>query len=482
MLGLSGARAVVIIISMLAMGAAWLLMPRSEPPQIVQVAPEAPKPNLVEVMIASTDLSTGATIAANDIRWMPWPADSVPAAFIRRSSEVEKEIVGSMVQSAFLAQEPIRRDKLVRREGAGFLAAILPPGKRAVAINIDRSGGSTAGGFILPNDRVDVIRIGRQEGAPSGTEAFISETILANVRVLAIGPTIQNRGTPNEVVTGENATLELDPRQVEVITLAQRNGTLSLALRSMSDGRVSENSDQMERQGLTSSASASPPSPRGSQMTLTASMRSPLRAFGTGALLAAALIAPTALALDQALAQSGSSSHRIAARNPAANGAQKIDLAIGKSLIFDLPRDAKEVFVANPKVANAVVRSARKLFIIGMADGATSIFAMDEDGRQIAALDITVGRDLNVLRQTLRTAMPRARVDVTPAGDSVLLTGEVANAAEAQQANDIARAFVGQSGPPGAGGSTGAVINSLTIRGRDQSCSRSRWPRWRARR
>jgi len=146
---------------------------------------------------------------------------------------------------------------------------------------------------------------------------------------------------------------------------------------------------------------------------------------------------------------------------------RRLDLSIGRSLIVELPRDAKEVFVANPKVANAVVRSARKLFIIGMADGATSMFVLDAEGRQITALEIEVGRDLNVLRQTLRSAMPQAQIEIKPAGNSILLVGNVASASEATQALDIANAFVGISGE-GANSTKGAVINSLTIRGRDQ--------------
>jgi pilus assembly protein CpaC len=147
--------------------------------------------------------------------------------------------------------------------------------------------------------------------------------------------------------------------------------------------------------------------------------------------------------------------------------ARRVDLSIGRSLIVDLPRDAKEVFVANPKVANAVVRSTRKLFVIGMENGATSIFVMDADGRQIAALEVSVGRDLNVLRQTLRTALPNALVQVRPAGESILLTGVVASASEAQQAADIANAFVGVSSGLFSA-AKGAVINSLTIKGKDQ--------------
>lgn len=144
---------------------------------------------------------------------------------------------------------------------------------------------------------------------------------------------------------------------------------------------------------------------------------------------------------------------------------RKLDLSIGRSLIVELPRDAKEVFVANPKVANAVVRTARKLFVIGIADGATSMFVMDGEGRQITALEINVGRDLNVLRQTLRTALPNSQIEIKPAGDSILLVGTVPNASDATQAVDIASAFVGLNEKTS---SKGAVINSLTIRDRDQ--------------
>lgn len=166
----------------------------------------------------------------------------------------------------------------------------------------------------------------------------------------------------------------------------------------------------------------------------------------------------------------------------ASNGtsvSKRIELGIGKSFIIELPRDAREVFVANPKVANAVVRTARKIFVIGLADGNTSLFALDAEGRQIAELDIVIGRDMNVLRKLLKTAMPTSTITVSPVGDSIVLTGLVDSAAEAAQAMDIAKGFIGVSalgGMPAAGGGApvggtvveGKVINSLTIRGRDQ--------------
>ncbi|HVL74272.1 MAG TPA: type II and III secretion system protein family protein [Beijerinckiaceae bacterium] len=192
------------------------------------------------------------------------------------------------------------------------------------------------------------------------------------------------------------------------------------------------------------------------------------RRLGTGPLLAAV----AAAALSPAPAAGQPSAAAVAAPvlqvGPHEQGiARRLDLSIGRSIVVELPRDAKEVFVANPKVANAVVRSTRKLFVIGMENGATSIFVMDADGRQIAGLEVTVGRDLNVLRQTLRSALPSAPIEVRPAGDSILLTGLVASAMEAQQAVDIANAFVGTSGGLFTS-AKGAVINSLTIKGKDQ--------------
>lgn len=212
-------------------------------------------------------------------------------------------------------------------------------------------------------------------------------------------------------------------------------------------------------------------------------MKPSLRVPATGAMKILLAAACTATLMSQAMAADWGAPPPVAAAiveaGPELGVARRLDLSIGRSVVIDLPRDAKEVFVANPAVANAVVRSTRKVFLIGVANGATSVFVMDADGRQIAAIEVNVGRDLNVLRQTLRSAMPKARIEVKPAGDSVLLTGTVASAAEAQQAVDIAKAFVGQSSnaPTTGQGSvnislsgptTGAVINALTIQGKDQ--------------
>jgi pilus assembly protein CpaC len=137
-----------------------------------------------------------------------------------------------------------------------------------------------------------------------------------------------------------------------------------------------------------------------------------------------------------------------------------VPLGIGKSVAIDLPRDIKDVLVADPKVANAVVRTARRVYIIGVEVGQTNIFFFDADGHQIAGSDIAVTRDLNGLRGALKQTMPDADIRIEGVGkDAVMLSGSVATPAESQQAYDMASRLVGDGTK---------VVNAITIRGRDQ--------------
>jgi pilus assembly protein CpaC len=140
-------------------------------------------------------------------------------------------------------------------------------------------------------------------------------------------------------------------------------------------------------------------------------------------------------------------------------GSRFVALGVGKSLVVDLPRDIKDVLVANPAIANAVVRSARRAYLIGAAIGQTNVFFFDAEGRQIAGFDIAVKRDLNGMRAALRQLLPQADVRLEGVGDGVMLSGSVASAAESQQAYDLAARLVGDGTK---------VVNSLTIHGRDQ--------------
>jgi pilus assembly protein CpaC len=134
-------------------------------------------------------------------------------------------------------------------------------------------------------------------------------------------------------------------------------------------------------------------------------------------------------------------------------------LGIGKSAVVDLPREAKDVLVADPKTANAVIRSAQRAYIIGMAVGQTNVVFFDGDGQQVASYDIAVKRDLNGIRAAMRSTLPYAGIQIEGIGDSVMLTGSVSSPIEAQQAGDLAARLVG---------GTDKVVNSIAVRGRDQ--------------
>jgi pilus assembly protein CpaC len=160
--------------------------------------------------------------------------------------------------------------------------------------------------------------------------------------------------------------------------------------------------------------------------------------------------------------------------------ARRISMGAGKSMIVDLPRDAAELVIGNPKVADAVVRTPRKLYIMGGDAGQTTIIALDSAGRQVANLEISVGRDVGELMPLLKAALPKSNIVARTVNDVIILTGTVGSAGEAQRAVDIAKGFAsraaGASGGSvatsqvgGVGGSAdGSVINAMNIRGEEQ--------------
>jgi pilus assembly protein CpaB len=236
---MKAARLAVLGVALAAGIGAAIIATSSKPPEVVVT--QAPPPPTDKVLVAAKELNFGDVIDEAGMRWEDWPKDNIPEGFIRQSASPGgiNELKDAIVRANFAAGEPLRRERLVK--GSGFLATVLAPGKRAVAINIDTQGSSTAGGFILPpNDRVDVIHIFRdEEAARKGNgNSFVSRTILTDIRVLAIGQNVQEKNG-ERVITGANATLELTPSQAETIVAAQRTGQLSLTLRGMTDVKAS---------------------------------------------------------------------------------------------------------------------------------------------------------------------------------------------------------------------------------------------------
>jgi len=178
-------------------------------------------------------------------------------------------------------------------------------------------------------------------------------------------------------------------------------------------------------------------------------------------LIRALSFSAAAMALNPALAPAVASDYRLVAP-VAADGqmdARFLSLGIGKSIVIDLPRDIKDVLVADPKIANAVVRSAQRAYIIGAAVGQTNIVFFDSAGQQIAAYDIAVKRDLNGLRAALKQTLPNSDIQIEGLGEGVILSGTAANPIEAQQAGDLAARLAGGADK---------VVNSIAVRGRDQ--------------
>jgi pilus assembly protein CpaB len=246
------ARIVVLTIAVGAGGVAAYLASGSDD----KPAPAAPAAQLqtVDVLVAKSDIGLGQTVTPADMVWQTWPTASASNTFIRRNErpDATTQIAGSIARSPFIAGEPIREPKLVKGNGSGFMAAILPTGMRAISTEISPETG--AGGFILPNDRVDVILSKREKNpAVAGSpDSVNSEIILSNIRVLAIDQAPKEKDGQNSVV-GKTVTLELKPEQAETLARARQSGTLQLALRSIADINMAENTDDQisRRRGET---------------------------------------------------------------------------------------------------------------------------------------------------------------------------------------------------------------------------------------
>jgi pilus assembly protein CpaB len=264
-----GATRSIIIIAVAAFCAllAALLVGRlmSHPAKPAPVAAAPAKP-MAQVLVAQHDLPVGTALTAGDLTWQAWPADSLNPSFITNgqpaqvapasgaaavasnvsraaASVVTKSpmdaLFGAIVREPILANEPVINSKLVRGGEGGFMAVVLHPGSRAIAVPI--TAASAAGGFILPGDRVDVLQSHQQEGGQNaGGSLFasksgqVAQVLLRNVRVLAIDQaTKAPKNAPS--VIGAVATLEVPAADADVVVRAKAQGEIVLALRAYSD-------------------------------------------------------------------------------------------------------------------------------------------------------------------------------------------------------------------------------------------------------
>lgn len=229
--------AVIGVATVAAIGAGLLAMSLShtEPqePVIISAAPAQPPIRLVDVLVTKDGVPMGSTVTGT-LGWQKWPEDGIGPDLILKSAKPNavNDLNGAIARQSFFAGEPVRESKLIQAD-RGFLSAILDEGKRAVAVRI--SAETAAGGFVLPNDHVDVIMTRRADDGTGQNQRISTETVLRNLRVLAIDQSVQEQDG-QKVVVGQTATLEVDPSQAEALTAAQQIADrLVLSLRSLAD-------------------------------------------------------------------------------------------------------------------------------------------------------------------------------------------------------------------------------------------------------
>lgn len=221
----------ILAIAAIAAGAAAMLVRSTlSTPTVANNQPAVP---MVEILVAAQDVNAGRVLDATSVRWQIWPEKAIMPNYISRKSQPDlaKVISGAVVRTPLSAGQPVTEASLVRAGAIRFMAATVTPGMRAIGVPVNAE--ASAGGFILPNDRVDVV-LTRDVSAGSGPKNFQSVTILSDVRVLAVDQTA-HQGKDQESVVGKTATLELTEDQSELLARAQQTGVLSLTLRSIGD-------------------------------------------------------------------------------------------------------------------------------------------------------------------------------------------------------------------------------------------------------
>ncbi len=193
----------------------------------------------IQVLVAVRDIPLGTQIVEKDLQWQTWPKKASSKKYILKGQEPDAvaKFVKALTRSSLTAGEPILKNKLIMPNQGGFMAAILPKGMRAISFKISANTG--AGGFILPNDRVDVLLTRKVKAASGGGDktVHVTKTVFTNVKILAIDQTFRESEKGEQVVVGKTATVELRPEQAEILERADSMGALSLTLRSITEHR-----------------------------------------------------------------------------------------------------------------------------------------------------------------------------------------------------------------------------------------------------
>ncbi len=251
------AAALLITVVTTFVARSWIASQRAQPTIITQQAPE---PQGIKVLVAKIALPTGVFIQEEQLRWQLWPNDDVPENYLTEEEIDVEELYGAVVRRGFTPGEPITPKRVIRPGERGFLAAVLRPGFRAIAIRVNATSGVS--GLVFPGDRIDIIltHIVTDRTGAEAVERRASETVLENVRVLAIDQTVDE--TSNEPNYAKNFTLEVTPKQAEMISVVRELGGLSISLRSLA-----KDEEELERLATGAEALEEPDPERGDTYT-----------------------------------------------------------------------------------------------------------------------------------------------------------------------------------------------------------------------
>ena len=228
-------RTIILFAVALLLAGGTALLVRSwlaQRPAAAAKAPARPPAPQQSILVAHKALARGQILKPGDLAWRPWPETALAADFIVSGAKPQKSFAGWVVREPFVAGEPIVKAKIVAPGSRGFLAAVLRPGMRAVSVAVSPT--SDVAGFVFPGDRVDLLidlSVPAERGDRSGYAHKAAETVLRDIRVIAIDQQLDSKD--GKAVVARTATLEVTPKQSEIVALADDMGKLSLSLRSL---------------------------------------------------------------------------------------------------------------------------------------------------------------------------------------------------------------------------------------------------------
>jgi pilus assembly protein CpaB len=242
---------IIIVFALIIAGLTAVLMNRFLTTQVAQPVPPPPKvieTAIEDVLVAAVDIAQGTVLKADDLRYAPWPVSSDNSRLIRRGSgdDPKAGFVGTILRRPLVAGEPLAADSVFRQDEAGVLAGLLSPGMRAISVPVTSTSG--VNGFVLPNDRVDVlldmdVRASQQNSEQSYNGGdiirFATEVLISNVRVLAVDNALA-RPDSGASLSAKTVTLEVSPKDAEVLLTGAKMGELSLVLCSLAPGEAGD--------------------------------------------------------------------------------------------------------------------------------------------------------------------------------------------------------------------------------------------------